>query len=48
MENLTYLDSEAIKKDLVGTGDQWMRGGLYEYNQMKQENIDTGEVGKTS
>lgn len=47
MKSLTNLDGEAIKH-LEETGaDRWMRGGLYEYQRIKYENMKNNEMEKT-
>jgi hypothetical protein len=47
MKSLTSLDGKPVAHFEHENAEKWMRGGLYEYSQMKQENMKHNNHWKT-
>lgn len=47
MRSLTSLDGKPVSSVESDAADRWMRGGLHEYSQMKDENLKNNDHNKT-
>lgn len=47
MKSLTSLDGKPVAHYEQEAAEKWMRGGLYDYQQMRDENLKNNENDKT-